>query len=128
MWGMKRRIKKERFLSRIVRSPFTYIILIGVLFLFSYSAINTYKKSKIAKEKTRQVERELAGLLEKEGDLKNSLYDMNTSFGVEKSLREKFGIVKNGEVAIIIIDPVSSEISPQEEKNKGFWGFIRNIF
>jgi cell division protein FtsB len=125
---MNRRISKERFLSRVIRSPFTYVVLIFFVLLFSYSAISTYKKSKIAKQKTRQVESELGKLVEQESALAESLNDMNTPFGVEKSLREKFGIVKEGETAIIIIEKEEESSKPEEEENKGFFGFIRNIF
>lgn len=125
---MKRRIKKERFFSRVVNSPFTYIFLFGLLFLFSYSAINTYKKSRIAKERTRQVERELVRLLNQEEDLKSALNDMNTSFGVEKALREKFGIVKEGEKSIILLNPPEEPPAIEEKKDRGFFNFIRRIF
>lgn len=125
---MKRRIKKERPFSSIVNSPFTYIILLGFLVLFSYSAINTYKKSKIAKESTAQVERELVRLLNQEEGLKNAINDMNTSFGVEKALREKFGIIKEGEKSIILLDPKEEPVQIEEKGDKGFFNFIRRIF
>lgn len=127
---MERRIRKERLLSKIVRSPLTYVVLVFLLFIFSYSAINTYTKSKVAKERTRQVEEELRKLKEQETGLKDSLNDMNTPFGVEKSLREKFGIIKDGEESIIIIDPpeVSEESVIESEENEGFFGFLKRMF
>ena len=125
---MSRRISKERFLSKVIRNPFTYVVLIFFVVTFSYSAISTYKKSKIAKQKTRQVESELQKLESQESGLAESLNDMNTPFGVEKSLREKFGIVKDGETAIIIIEEEPEADLPKENKNKGFFGFFKNIF
>ncbi len=125
---MDRRIKKERLLNKIIKNPFTYIFLLFLVFLFSYSAIATYKKSKIAKFKTRQVESELKDLIKQEADLKNSLNDMNTSFGVEKSLREKFGIIKEGEKAVIIVEePVEEPLKPEKDK-KNIFGLIKGIF
>lgn len=127
---MERRIRKERFLSKIVRSPLSYLALFILLVIFSYSAINTYNKSKIAKEKTRQVEEELRKLKEQELGLSESINDMNTPFGVEKSLREKFGIIKQGEESIIIIDPPEniSETNIQEEEKTGIFGFLKSMF
>ncbi len=125
---MSRRIRKERFLSKIIRSPLTYVILIGLAILFSYSAIATYKKSKIAKQKTRQVESELQKLTDQEANLANSLNDMNTPFGVEESLREKFGIIKAGEKSVIVVEQELGENEEKEKENKGFFGFIKDIF
>ncbi|MEZ4103358.1 MAG: septum formation initiator family protein [Candidatus Paceibacterota bacterium] len=125
---MSRRITKERLISKVIRSPLTYVVLIGLALIFSYSAISTYKKSKIAKQKTRQVESELQKLEEQEIGLKSSLNDMNTSFGVEKSLREKFGIIKEGEKAIIIIEKEEDVKRSAPEENQGFFGFLKNIF
>ncbi|MDQ5901708.1 MAG: hypothetical protein QG580_423 [Patescibacteria group bacterium] len=127
---MERRIRKERVLSKIVRSPLSYLALLILLAIFSYSAINTYNKSKIAKEKTRQVEEELRKLKEQELGLSESINDMNTPFGVEKSLREKFGIIKQGEESIIIIDPPEnvSESNIQEEQKAGIFGFLKSMF
>ena len=125
---MGRKITKERTINKIIRNPLTYVVLIGLFVLFTYSAISTYKNSKIAKQKTRQVESELEKLENQEKGLTQSINDMNTPFGVEKSLREKFGIIKEGEKAIIIIEEEPEQSEQAEEENKGFWGFLRNIF
>ena len=125
---MSRRISKERFLSKVIRNPLTYVVLIFLVVTFSYSVIATYKKSKIAKQKTRQVESELQKLVDQESGLAESLNDMNTPFGVEKSLREKFGIVKDGETAIIITEEKAEADLPTENENQGFFGFLKNIF
>ncbi|MEZ4211059.1 MAG: septum formation initiator family protein [Candidatus Paceibacterota bacterium] len=125
---MDRHIRKERWINKVIRNPFSYVVLISLLVLFSYSAISTYKKSRVAKEKTRQVESELQKLEDQEADLKNSLNDMNTPFGVEKSLREKFGIIKAGEKSIIVIDAEEGDKSEKSEENRGFFNFIKNIF
>jgi len=125
---MGRKITKERTINKIIRNPLTYVVLIGLFVLFTYSAISTYKNSKIAKQKTRQVESELEKLENQEKGLTQSINDMNTPFGVEKSLREKFGIIKEGEKAIIIIEEEPEQSEQVEEENKGLWGFLRNIF
>ena len=126
---MDRRIRKERFFSKLIRSPITYVVLIFFVFIFTYSAIGTYKKSKIAKEKTRQVEEELRQLKEQEEGLKNSLNDMNSEFGIEKSLREKFGIIKEGEKSVIIVDPIEEEKSEREDDDEGgIFNFFKKIF
>ncbi len=125
---MNRHIRKERWLNKVIRHPFTYVVLISLALLFSYSAIATYQKSKIAKQKTRQVESELEKLKDQEASLANSLNDMNSPFGVEKSLREKFGIIKDGEKSIIIIEPQEEINDVIEKENKGFFEFIKNIF
>ncbi len=125
---MGRGMRKERFFSKLIRLPITYIILVSLVVLFSYSAIKTYKNSKIAKEKTRQVENELRELENQEEGLKNSLNDMNSDFGMEKSLREKFGIIKAGEKSVIIVDSDEEKFKEIKEEDTGFFGFLKRIF
>jgi len=126
---MDRRITKEKFISKVVKSPLTYIVLVVLIFLFSYSTASIYKKSRIAKEKTRQIQYDFEQLNKKEVQLRASLHDMTTDFGVEKALREKFGIIREGEVAIIIVDPPEPEVSEEDKYYKGgIMNFFKNIF
>ncbi len=125
---MDRRIRKERLLSKLIRMPVTYVVLVIFFLLFSYSAIATHQKSRLAKQKTRQVEYELDQLVQQEESLTASLNDMNTPFGIEKSLREKFGIIKEGEKSVIIVDPPEETPSGDTEEKKGIFNFFRNIF
>lgn len=125
---MDRRVRKERFLSKCIRSPFSYIVLLALCLIFSISALSTYKKSKIAQEKTRYVEEHLRDLNQQEDSLRASLHDMNTPFGIEKSLREKFGIIKQGETAVIILDPLPQEEEEEQREKQGIFGFFKNLF
>ncbi len=125
---MDRHIRKERFMSRLIRSPFSYVVLIVFILIFSISAVGTYKKSRIAKQKTKQVEAQFQSLVEQEAHLKSSLEDMNTEYGMEKALREKFGIVKEGEVSVIIVDPKEEEKVDDKKEKGGLFNFIKRIF
>ncbi|MDQ5953015.1 MAG: hypothetical protein QG551_243 [Patescibacteria group bacterium] len=125
---MDRHIRKERFISRLIRSPFSYVVLIVFILIFSISAVGTYKKSRIAKQKTKQVEAQFQSLVEQEAHLKSSLEDMNTEYGMEKALREKFGIVKEGEVSVIIVDPKEEEKVDDKKEKGGLFNFIKRIF
>lgn len=125
---MNRRIKEERFINQLIRSPFSYVVLIFLIALFSYSAVGTYKKSRLAKTKTEQVEAELQRLQKQEEGLRSSLEDMNTDYGLEKALREKFGIVREGETSIIIIEPEEDSVPDETDENKGIFHFLREIF
>ena len=125
---MDRHIRKERFMSRLIRSPFSYVVLIVFILIISISAVGTYKKSRIAKQKTKQVEAQFQSLVEQEAHLKSSLEDMNTEYGMEKALREKFGIVKEGEVSVIIVDPKEEEKVDDKKEKGGLFNFIKRIF
>ena len=125
---MDRHIRKERFMSRLIRSPFSYVVLIVFILIFSISAVGTYKKSRIAKQKTKQVEAQFQSLVEQEAHLKSSLEDMNTEYGMEKALREKFGIVKEGEVSVISVDPKEEEKVDDKKEKGGLFNFIKRIF
>lgn len=121
------RIKRRRFISAVAKSPITYILLVIFCALFIYSAIGAYEKSRLAREKLRASESELAELQDQKRHLSGDLENANTPFGTEKAIREKFNMVREGEKAIVIVD--DTENTDQETVEKGgFWSLLKRIF
>lgn len=80
-------------------------MILMIIAVFLGNAVwNVYQKYREAAEKTTIAETQLKKLEERELQLSASLASLKTSHGVEKELREKFGVVKDGEEMILIID------------------------
>lgn len=121
------RLQRKRLISRIASSPMTYIILFILLFLFVYSFIGAYKKSRLAREKVLASEEELNKLETQKQKLSDDLQNANTVFGVEKAIREKFNVVKEGEKVIMIVKEEDTDNLKEEEK-KNFFQVLKGLF
>ncbi len=121
------RLQRKRLISRIASSPVTYIILFILLFLFVYSFIGAYKKSRLAREKVLASEEELNKLETQKQKLSDDLQNANTVFGVEKAIREKFNVVKEGEKVIMIVKEEGDD-NLSEEKKKSFFDLFKGLF
>ncbi len=104
------------------------LILFGVLMLFfAYSMVglvgkmlDTAKNKNIALDKVAELEKS-------KEKLELDITKLNTNQGLEESIREKFGLVKEGESVIVIVD--EKESKPELEANTGgFWSFFKNLF
>ena len=66
--------------------------------------------------------------LQKQKDkLSASISDLKTENGVEENIREKFGLVKEGENVIIVVDD-KNKIPTPETKTSTFFSSVRNWF
>lgn len=121
------KLGKKRLVSRLARSPLTYLILIIFVGLFVYSSVGAYNKSRLARKKVTVASSELASLQEQKIKLGSDLESANTDFGTEKAIREKFNVVKKGEKVIMIVH--EEPVEPEDRAGKdGFWQFLKNIF
>lgn len=120
------KLGRERFVSRLARAPITYVVLVLLCFLFAWSAVGAYHKSRVAKKKMQASAIELAKLEDQREKLSTELGNATTPFGQEKALREKFNVVREGEEVIMIVEPESSAPIPEEEG--GFSRFWKRLF
>ena len=122
-------LQRKRLMTRLAESPFTYIVLIIFGALFTYSAVGAYNKSRLAREKMQEAEAEYVKLTDQKQKLSTELANANTDYGVEKALREKFNVVKEGERIIMLVD--EEQVASSAEvvgENKGFFNFFVEIF
>lgn len=83
--------------------PILIAMFFGIVFL-GQSAFKAYLKTRGAREVYMGVTRELQELAVKKSDLEKRLAYLSTSYGLERELRRQFGLVKDGEGLIVIID------------------------
>jgi len=107
------------------------IVILAVLVLFAGNATwNLYLKYSEAKFNREIAQKELEKLQKREQDLLTELNKLSNDRGVEEELRKKFGIVREGEEVVVIVE--APEGSGTENSNaankKGFFRNLLNIF
>jgi len=67
--------------------------------------------------------------LEKSKEKLNSeIIKLKTEKGIEENIREKFGLAKEGEEMIVIIEDKNSEEAEKKMDSEGFFSFLKNWF
>lgn len=113
---------------RILESwPFLFLFVIVLVFftsgVFSFliKMNETIKNKKIAEDKVYALE-------QRKDKLITDINNLNTDKGKEKVFRENFGLGKEGEGMIVVVEDKSSPPQPQVEEKKGFLDFFNNLF
>jgi len=114
-------------LRKIAESKPALAIIAGIL-IFSMWNLAVFWRKMIETEKNKELAEERAAVLEEsKKNLEAQVSKLQTERGVEEVLREDFGLSREGEGVIIIVDEEGEgeEVKPE---NRGFWGWIKGIF
>ena len=113
---------KNFFYSRPV------LIFLGLLvLLFAWGVIGFIGKMQTTRENREIAENKVAELEKQKQLLSADITKLQTEEGVEESIREKFGLVKEGESVIVVVEDKNTSESVDEEKG-GFFNFLKNLF
>ena len=101
------------------------LIMAAVLLLFSNWRILTKAMDSIKYRKL--AEANLASLEERRLELQNKVDSLETESGVDRQIRERFPVAKEGEEVIMIIDNNASNQQEEEiSDNINFWQKLKN--
>ena len=121
-----RHFQRKRKLRTFLETWPVLILLLALVVFFAFGILNfvgkmgeTAKSKKIAEDAFIELEERKAGLEE-------DIETLETPLGKERVFREDFGLAKEGEGVIVVIDEIKEEV--EEEEKKGFWRFFQNIF
>ncbi len=104
------RILIEKFLN--------YILFIFVLFLF-FSLIRGVFKLSDSDKKIKEAEHRLRELEEEKKDLESKLSMIESEDYLEKQVRDKLGLVREGEIVVILPDAeIVKKFAPKIEENQ----------
>jgi cell division protein FtsB len=110
-------------------SPLVLLVFFCILVLFAYNMIGLIRKEReTTKNKVSELNK-IDDLRKREADLNKDINKLNTTQGVEESVRDKFQVVKPGEKMVIIVDEQEKKPSTDDTtKDHSFWGFIKRMF
>ena len=74
-------------------------------------------------------ENKVTELLDKKDQLHTEINTLNTDKGKESLIREKFGLAREGEGMIVVINPKKNEeVEGNQEKQSNFFSFFNRLF
>ena len=101
------------------------LAILGVLVLFfAWGVIGFMGKMEITRQNRKVAENKIAELEERKEKLSSEIAKLKTESGVEESIREKFGLAKEGEGLIVVVE----DQRKKETKPPGPSGFLSWLF
>ena len=110
--------KKQR-MRKILFSRAMLLVLIGISALIIFNTWGLYVKERNARAVRREEEREHAELQTQSTFLESEIIRLQTSAGIEEEIRQRFGVAKEGEKVIILLDAPTT--TPSDASPGGFW-------
>lgn len=118
--------KNSRF-KKMIRGKVFLAFLGAVIIFFGYSLFGLISKMEETSRNKELAQEKLNQLGDAKQKLSSEINNLKTDKGVEENIREKFGLAKDGEGMIMIVDDKNKPPAP-EDNSAGFFSFIKNWF
>ena len=104
------------------------LVFLGFLILvFAWGVIGFFGKMQTTRENREIAEKKMQELEKQKEQLSADIVKLKTQEGVEESIREKFGLVKDGEGVIMVVEDKNSK-EAEDSGQGGFFNFLKNLF
>ena len=118
--------QKQRF-KNILHSKII-LTFFGILVLFfAWGVIGFMGKMKVTRENRKIAENKVAELEREKEKLSSDIAKLKSPDGIEESIREKFGLAKEGEGLIVVVED-KKKVEAENEESGWFLSFIKNLF
>ncbi|GMQ95106.1 MAG: hypothetical protein BMS9Abin13_216 [Patescibacteria group bacterium] len=108
--------QEKKKIRRLIYSNTTIVFLVLILIFSLHAVWKVYKKAIIPYANKSAASRTLTELKAREADLTERIEWLKTNQGIEMEIREKFGVVREGEEVVVIVD---SSANKEENNGKG---------
>ena len=121
--------KKRKTRSRLYSRPVLVILIIASI-VFAKAAWNIYQKKLESERGKEKASAELVELEKRQQELSLNINLLKTKTGIEKEIRDKFSIAKEGEKIIVIVEPsqASTTESGSGDVFQRVWHSIKSWF
>jgi len=109
----------------IMHSRPVLVLLFILVLVFAWSVFGFMGKMGTAKENKKIAENKVAQLEKEREKLSSDIAKLETEEGIEESIREKFGLVKEGENMIVITEDKSDSVA-EKASSGNFFSFLKN--
>lgn len=105
------------------------LIFLGIIILaFIFSMFSFVGKMEETAKNKKIVEDKIAELEKSKAKLSSDINSLKTEAGVEESIRNKFGLAKDGENMIMITEDKNLPETQSQTDSSGFFSFLKNLF
>ena len=120
---------KSKTKDRNIMHSVPVLIIFAILVLFfAISLISFIGKMQETSRNKKTAEEKVTELQQQKTQLTSKVDELNTPQGVEDSIREKFGLAKDGEGLIIVLDDQDKTDTATDQKSKGIWPWFKSLF
>ncbi|KKU50468.1 MAG: hypothetical protein UX71_C0001G0123 [Parcubacteria group bacterium GW2011_GWA1_47_10] len=123
-----RNFERNRGKKSIMESPPALIVLGIIILIFSWSVIRFWGKMAETRKNKEIAEAKTETLREQKGALRADIEKLETDRGKEEFFRENYGLAKEGEEVIIIVDKAPTAEEPERGRISSFLSFFVNLF
>ncbi len=118
-----RNFQQKRGWRNIIESWPVIILLCLFLAVFTWGVVGFMGKMSATRENRRVAENKLAELQSERTRLSTEIANLKTERGVEENIREKFGLGKEGEDLIVVVDDQTKPVESPVEQGwfASFW-------
>jgi cell division protein FtsB len=117
-------LHEKQLLRKICYSKVTIVILVILVLFLIRGVYGIYEKYQETDEVRDQAKSRLMELQAREKKIANDVANLKTDDGLDRALRQKFGVAKPDESVVVIVDSASSASSTVPVKE----GFIDKTF
>ena len=111
--------RRKKKIGQYLGSKLLLIGIFAIMLFLANASFKMYSKSQEAKEYLEATEKEYTNLQEQYESVTDDLEYLNSGTGLEKEIRSKFDLAREGEKAILIIEEDLPEV--KEPEPKSFW-------
>src|SRR3989338_8548954 len=122
---MPANFQKKKSIARLLESWPALLALLAAVIFFAWGVLRFAGRMLETTQNRKMAEAKVAELEKSERKLTGQIESLKTEQGVEASIREKFGLAKEGEGLVVIVEAPESAPPPAQP---GFWDFIVRWF
>ncbi|MCE9549293.1 septum formation initiator family protein [Candidatus Nomurabacteria bacterium] len=123
-----RNFQKKNNISRFLHSTPFLLVLGVVAIFFAYNMIGLVGKMRETVRNKQIAEEKVSELQKSKESLSLDIAKLNTKQGLEEDIRERFGLVKEGESVIVIVEDKNETEVDAKANSGGFFSFLKNLF
>ena len=112
----------------IAESRPVLMLLVIVILVFAWSVIRFWSKMEDTERNRRIAEERVMALRDKKDKLTQDISDLNTDEGKEKFFRENYGLAKEGEEVIVVVEDQKEEKAPERLTLTSLIDFLKGLF
>lgn len=123
-----RSFQKNGKLKHVMQSKLFLIFLGIVILVFVFSVFSFWGKMEETSKNRKIAEDKITELEKSKEKLNSDIANLKTEKGVEENIRNKFGLAKEGENMILIVDDKGSSEVPKNTNSGGFFSWLKSLF
>lgn len=123
-----REFQQRRSWKKFFRSRYMIAILAILVILVGHGVWNAYGRYERSKEALEMLEREYTQLSDRKERALSATLALSSDDGLERELRSTYGLVREGENLIVIVDPRGDDADDTAVVESTWWEKLLSVF